>query len=247
MSAVITLNDVTQRYGSTSVLDGLSLEAQAGEVLALLGPSGSGKSTLLRIIMGFVAPDRGLVRLRGNIVSEEGSVRTPAEERNLAVVFQNLALWPHLTVEGNLAFGLQSKRVPPDEARKRIARVLENVGLAAMARRYPAEISGGEQQRVAIARALVLEPDAVLLDEPLSNLDIGLKDELLDLFATLFRKYGTTVMYVTHDPWEARHLGDRVAMLAGGRIVFTGNLDNLDPRHENPFVQLVRRHLQARD
>ena len=144
MSAVIALEDVTFRHGPTTVLDGLSVEARAGEVLALLGPSGSGKSTLLRIIMGFVAPGRGLVRLRGDVVSEGERVRTPPEERNLAVVFQNLALWPHLTVEGNLAFGLQSKRVARDEASRRIARVLADVGLAAMARRYPAEISGGE-------------------------------------------------------------------------------------------------------
>lgn len=246
MSTVIALEDVTLRYGKTVILDGLSLDASAGEVLPLLGPSGSGKSSLLRIIMGFLAPSRGLVRLRGDVVSEAGRVYTPPEARNLAVVFQDLALWPHLTVAGNLAFGLRSKRIARDEARRRIARVLEDVGLAGMTKRYPAQLSGGEQQRVAVARALVLEPDAVLLDEPLSNLDIGLRDDLLDLFSKLFREYQTTAICVTHDPWEARHLGDRVAVLDKGRIVSTGNLDDLDPEHESQFIRLVCRHLQRR-
>ncbi len=244
MSTIIALEDVTFCHGKTVILDGVSLEAAAGEVLPLLGPSGSGKSSLLRIIMGLLAPGRGRVRLRGDVVSEAGRITTPPEERNLAVVFQDLALWPHLTVEGNLAFGLRSKRIARDEKQRRIARLLEDVGLAGMARRYPAQLSGGEQQRVAIARALVLEPDAVLLDEPLSNLDIGLRDDLLDLFSRLFREYQTTAICVTHDPWEARHLGDRVAVLDQGRIVFTGDLDDLDPEHENQFIRLVCRHLQ---
>jgi ABC-type sugar transport system ATPase subunit len=246
MSAVVSLQDVSFRYGKTAILDGLSLEATAGEVLALLGRSGSGKSTLLRIIMGFVAPDAGRVELRGDVVSEEGKIHKAPQDRNLAVVFQNLALWPHLTVEGNLAFGLRSKGIATDEEKKRIARVLEDVGLAGMAKRYPADLSGGEQQRVAIARALVLEPDAVLLDEPLSNLDIGLRDDFFELFGDLFREYKATVIYVTHDPWEARRLGDRVALLDGGRIVFTGSLDDLDPEHESPFVQLICSHLKVR-
>ncbi|MBW2734036.1 MAG: ABC transporter ATP-binding protein [Deltaproteobacteria bacterium] len=243
MSAAITLEDVTFCYGKTTIIEGLSLKAQAGDVLSLLGPSGSGKSTLLRIIMGFLAPSRGVVRVRGQVASEAGRVIMPPEERNLAVVFQNLALWPHLTVEGNLAFGLRSKRVPDAEAAKRIAQVLEDVGLAGTHMCYPAQLSGGEQQRVAIARALVLQPDAVLLDEPLSNLDIGLREDLLHLFSKLFREYQTTALCVTHDPWEARELGGRVIMLDEGHVVSTGSLDELDPAHENPFVRLVCRHL----
>ncbi len=244
MSVVIALQDVSFGYNRTQILDSISLEISRGEVLSLLGPSGSGKSTLLRIIMGFAAPSRGLVRLRGDVVSDKGRVHTPPEERNLAVVLQDLALWPHLTVEENLSFGLQSRRVARDEQKKRIARVLAEVDLENMARRYPARLSGGEQQRVAIARALVLEPDAVLLDEPLSNLDIGLRDDLLDLFASLFEQHGSTVIHVTHDPSEAQRLGDNVAVMDGGRIVFTGNPGDLDPEHESPFVQLVCRHLQ---
>jgi iron(III) transport system ATP-binding protein len=160
------------------------------------------------------------------------------------VVFQDLALWPHLTVQGNLAFGLRSRGVTRAEEQRRTASVLERVGLGGMERRYPGQLSGGEQQRVAIARALVLEPDAVLLDEPLTNLDVGLREDLLDLFATLFREAGTPAVHVTHDPWEARRLGDRVAVLDGGRIVHSGDLGDLDPDHPSAFVQRIRRHLK---
>ncbi len=244
MSVVVALQNISFSYGQSQILDGISLEISRGEVLSLLGPSGSGKSTLLRIIMGFAAPDSGLVRLRGDVVSDSGRVYTPPEERNLAVVLQDLALWPHLTVEENLSFGLQSKHVARDEQKTRIARVLAEVDLENLARRYPAQLSGGEQQRVAIARALVLEPDAVLLDEPMSNLDIGLRDDLLDLFTSLFKQHGSTVIHVTHDPREAQRLGDNVAVMDRGHIVFTGNLEDLDPKHESQFVQLVCRHFR---
>ncbi len=244
MSAIIALEDVTLRYESTAILDNLSLDVQPGEVLALLGPSGSGKSTLLRLIMGFMTPDQGVIRLRGQTVSKGRAVLTPPQERNLAVVFQDLALWPHLTVAANLAFGLRSKGVSRDEERRRTIRILDRVGLAGMAERYPGQLSGGEQQRVAIARALVLEPEAVLLDEPLANLDVRLRDDLLELFSTLFHEVGATVLYVTHDPWEAMGIGDRVAVLDQGKILFAGKLDSLDPEDESPFIQSICHHLR---
>ncbi len=243
MNAVIDIDNVTVRLKQRKILDGLSLKVLSGEVLSLLGPSGSGKSTLVRIVLGLLAPDRGHVRLRGDVVSGPGEVSTVPEERNIAVIFQDLALWPHLTVEGNLAFGLRSRRVPKKEREERIFSMLSKVGLEKLAQRFPGELSGGERQRVAIARALVLRPDAVLLDEPLSNLDICLKNDLLDLFVTLFRENETTAIYITHDPWEAGHLGERVAVLDSGSIVFDGGLGDLDMAHENTFVQMLSRQL----
>ena len=175
MTAAITLDSVGLTYSDHPILEDVSLSLQEGEVLSLLGPSGSGKTSVLRIVLGFVPPSRGSVWVAGRLASGDGRVRTPPEERHLAVVFQDLALWPHLTVFGQLAFGLESRGVPGRERGVRIEAMLKRVGLAGRERSYPGELSGGEKQRVAIARALVLEPRAVLLDEPLSNLDVDLK------------------------------------------------------------------------
>jgi len=161
----------------------------------------------------------------------------PPEERGLAVVFQDLALWPHLTVRGNLGFGLAARRVPHREREGRIGGILERLGIADKADRYPGGLSGGERQRVAIARALVLEPRAILLDEPLSNLDVTLKRELLALFRELFREEGSTALYVTHDLREAASLGDRIAVMASGRIAQVGTFDELCASPANPFVR----------
>ncbi len=241
MSASIQLENVTFAHGSLTVLDGLTLHVPAGEVLALLGPSGSGKSTLLRILMGLALPERGVVKLAGRTLSEGPKLHVPPEERDLAVVFQDLALWPHLSVADNLAFGLQARGVARAARRERIERTLGRVGLAGQAERRPGQLSGGERQRVAIARALVLEPRAVLLDEPLTNLDLCLRDDLLERFAALFAEDESTVVYVTHDPREAELLGDRVAILDGGRIVFEGALSDVDPAHRSEFARRVAR------
>jgi len=239
----IALEDVWLRQASAEVLSGLSLEITEGEVLALLGPSAAGKTTALRMMLGLVAPGRGTVRLRGEVVSAGGRILRPPEERNLAVVFQDLALWPHLTVHGNLAFGLAARGVRRTEREARIAAMLGRVDLAASARRRPGELSGGERQRVAIARALVLEPDAVLLDEPLTNLDVGLRGELLGLFAELLRERRATAVYVTHDPREAARLGDRIAVLERGRIVQVGTFDALRASPATAFVRAVLEEL----
>ena len=241
-AAPLIVEGVSLARGGRLVLDRLGLEVGDGEVLALLGASGSGKSTLLRVVAGLTPPDAGRVLLRGRVVSRPGVCVAPPEARGVAVVFQDLALWPHLTVGGNLAFGLRARGAPRGEERRRVAAALERVGLAGAAARVPGELSGGERQRVAIARALVLEPDLVLLDEPLSDLDVGLRDELLDLFAELFRERAAAVLYITHDPAEARRLADRVAVLDGGRIVFRGDLDDLDPDHASAFVRALWRH-----
>jgi ABC-type Fe3+/spermidine/putrescine transport system ATPase subunit len=239
MTAALALSDVTFRYGQTALLDHLDLSVADGEILVLLGPSGSGKSTVIRILLGFAAPESGRVEVSGEVVSVDARIRVPPEERNLTVVFQDLALWPHLSVRANLAFGLDSQRADPGVRDRRIAEVLEQVALAGKEHRYPGELSGGEQQRAAIARALVLEPRAVLLDEPLTNLDAHLKRQLLTACRTWFRQRRTSVLYVTHDIREAAALADRIAVLEGGRIVQQGTLQQLREGPATTFINAL--------
>jgi len=237
MNPAISLEGIHFHYHGKAVLSDLHLSVEDGQVLALLGPSGCGKTTVLRLILGLVAPARGIVRL-GDVVASVGSrLRVAPEERGLAVVFQDLALWPHLTIRGNLSFGLAARGVSRREAAPRIAAILERLGLADKADRYPGELSGGERQRVAIARALVLEPRAVLLDEPLSNLDVTLKRELLSLFRALFQERRSTAIFVTHDLREAASIGDRIAVMESGRIAHAGTLSEL---RKNPGGAFVR-------
>jgi len=237
MNPAISLEGIHFHYHGKAVLSDLHLSVEDGQVLALLGPSGCGKTTVLRLILGLVAPARGIVRL-GDVVASVGSrLRVAPEERGLAVVFQDLALWPHLTIRGNLSFGLAARGVSRREAAPRIAAILERLGLADKADRYPGELSGGERQRVAIARALVLEPRAVLLDEPLSNLDVTLKRELLSLFRALFQERRSTAIFVTHDLREAASIGDRIAVMESGRIAHAGMLSEL---RKNPGGAFVR-------
>lgn len=233
----ITLDDVWARRGDSPVLAGVSLAISAGEVMAVLGPSGCGKTSLLRAIAGFLIPERGRIRLGEDSVSVDGRIVRSPEERNLAMVFQDLALWPHLTVYGNLAFGLDAKGVSRVEREARISHVLRRVDLAGKEGRHPTELSGGERQRVAIARALVLDPQAVLLDEPLSNLDVGLRRELVALFHELLGERRPTAIYVTHEPWEAAALGHRIAIMMQGAIVQIGRPEELRRAPANPFVE----------
>lgn len=237
MTSAIALDDVHFRYGGRAVLSGFFLSVAAGEVVALVGPSGSGKSTVLRLLLGFEAPERGTVSVNGAVVSTPGRVVVPPDERSLAVVFQDLALWPHLTTHGNLAFGLASRGVGRQERERRIAEALARVGLQDNSRRRPAALSGGERQRVAIARALVLEPRAVLLDEPLANLDARLKRELLGAFRRLFEEQKVAALYVTHDLREAAPLGERIAVLEDGRVVQEGTQKDLRARPATDFVR----------
>jgi iron(III) transport system ATP-binding protein len=174
--------------------------------------------------------------LSGKVVSRDGEQLIPPEERGVAVVFQDLALWPHLTVTGNLAFGLESCGVAAAKRESRISQMLEDVGLTHKAASYPGQLSGGERQRVAIARALVLEPDAVVLDEPLTNLDIVLKLDLLELFRTLLETRRTAALYITHDLREAAFLAHRIAIIEHGQIAQTGTIGELAARHASAFV-----------
>jgi ABC-type Fe3+/spermidine/putrescine transport system ATPase subunit len=239
MNAAIALVDVTLRLGGTTVLSKLSLEVQPGEVVVLMGPSGCGKTSLLRTLLGLVVPQHGTVLLHGAAANADGRLLQVPEERRLAAVFQDLALWPHLTVREQLAFGLASQGLPRPERERRIHRMLERVGLEGKGQRYPGELSGGERQRVAIARALVLEPHGVLVDEPLANLDVVSKRELCTMIRELLREHRTAAIYVTHDLGEAIELGARVVVLESGRVAQSGTIEDLRQAPATPFVSAL--------
>ena len=233
---MIELDALSVRRGSALVLDGVSLVFGA-KVVGIAGPSGSGKTTLLRMVLGLDAPTTGTVRIDGHVVSRAGRIDVLPEERNVAMVFQDLALWPHLSVHGNLAFGLRARGIAKAERERRIAQALSWVGLDSKASRAPNDLSGGERQRVAIARALVLEPAAVLLDEPLGSLDVALKDELLGLLGKVLRERALPVLYVTHDPREAAQLADRIVVLERGHVSQQGTLAELRAAPATAFVE----------
>jgi len=247
MSTALAFEAVSLVYGRRTALDGVDLRVASGEVLALLGPSASGKTSVLRVALGFAAPRTGIVRLGDRVVSRDGRVLVAPEDRGLGVVFQDLALWPHLTVEGNLGFGLTAQGVHGEERARRIAVILQRVGLTGTERRHPGELSGGQRQRVAIARALVLEPRAVLLDEPLASVDVDLRRELLTLLRELFSEKGTTVVHVTHDLREAVAIAHRFAVMEQGRIVQNGSLDDLRRAPATPFVESLVDDLESKE
>ncbi|MFQ5668076.1 MAG: ABC transporter ATP-binding protein [Candidatus Binatia bacterium] len=225
---MITFRAVTKRYsGHTAVYD-FSLEIAAGERLVILGPSGSGKSTLLRLVAGFISPDSGSITIDGETVAEHGWIVKQPEERNVGMVFQDLALWPHLTVHGNVAFGLVAKRVAKREREQRIHEILALMQMQHYTNAKPAQLSGGQQQRVALARALVLRPKVLLMDEPLSNLDLELNIRLRGEVVRLQNTFGFTLLYVTHDRGEAFDVGTRVVVMQKeGRMVHSGPVEEV--------------------
>uniref|UniRef100_UPI003565A1FB ABC transporter ATP-binding protein n=1 Tax=Salinigranum sp. TaxID=1966351 RepID=UPI003565A1FB len=212
---VLQLENLSKRYGSEPVIEGLSLSVTEGEILTLLGPSGCGKTTTLRLIAGLDRPDSGAIRLNGDPVSGEGSFVAP-EERGVGVVFQEFALFPHLTAAENVAFGLQD--LSQAETDRRVSDLLDLVGLEAQADSYPDELSGGQQQRVALARSLAPEPEILLLDEPFSNLDVDLRVAMREEVRDIIKEAGVTAISVTHDQEEAMSISDRVAVVNDGRI-----------------------------
>ncbi len=216
--AAVSTHGLRLAYGGTEVLRGIDLALDPGQTLALLGPSGCGKTTLLRLVAGLLAPTAGEVAIEGRTVAGPG-VFQPPERRGLGMVFQDYALWPHLTVAGNVAFPLEMAGIARAERARRVAAALDRVGLGALALRSPAALSGGQQQRVAIARAIVGEPRIVLFDEPLSNLDRELRETMVAELGALIRGLGLTAIYVTHDQSEALTLADRVAVMEAGQIV----------------------------
>ncbi|GAB1582815.1 ABC transporter ATP-binding protein [Phyllobacterium phragmitis] len=215
-TGALTLEHIGRRFGETLALDDVSFSIRHGEIICLVGQSGCGKSSLLRIIAGVDTADSGRVLLGKTEVAGPDRFVEP-EERNIGFVFQDYALFPHLTVEENVAFGL--KKLPRHEARERAAAVIARIGIETLARRYPHMLSGGEQQRVALARALAPKPRILLMDEPFSNLDRGLRERVREETTATLRALGTTVIMVTHDPEEALSAGDRVVLMQKGRIV----------------------------
>ncbi|MCZ7665162.1 MAG: ABC transporter ATP-binding protein [Thermoleophilia bacterium] len=235
MTAAVEIERVTKSYGRglPPVVDDLSLVVAPGEVVALLGPSGSGKTTLLRLVAGFAVPDSGVVRLAGSVVAGPGTL-LPPERRGVGMVFQDYALFPHLDVRRNIAFGLTG--VSPREREQKVRDSLVLVGLRGLEDRYPHQLSGGQQQRVALARALAPEPVVVLLDEPFSGLDAGLRAKVRDDVASILHASGASALFVTHDQDEALFMGDRVAVLNGGHLEQIGTADQVYHLPANRFV-----------
>ena len=231
MSDFLRLEGLEKRFGETAVTRGVSLSAARGEIVALLGPSGSGKTTVLRLVAGFEVPDAGRIRVEGEDVTD-----LPPERRRFGMVFQHYALFPHMTVGENVAFGLRARGAAAGGTRERVAETLSLVGLAGFEDRRVTEISGGQQQRVAVARALAPSPRVLLLDEPLSNLDPALRDRTRRELKRAIRKVGITTLFVTHEQEEAFELGDRVAVLHRGRLEQIGTPEALFERPATRFV-----------
>ncbi len=227
----ITLRDVVKRFGGVTAVDGATLDVADGELFTLLGPSGCGKTTLLRLIAGFYRPDAGAIR-----IGERRVESLPPYERNIGMVFQNYALWPHMTVRANITYGLRLRKLPAAEIAERLDRGLRQVNLVALEDRYPGQLSGGQQQRVALARALVLNPDILLLDEPLSNLDAKIREQVRGEIRLLQLALRITTVYVTHDQEEALSLSDRVAVMRAGRIQQVAAPKELYEQPANRFV-----------
>jgi iron(III) transport system ATP-binding protein len=242
--ALLELRGVGKRFADDRppAVNDLSLSLEAGRILALLGPSGCGKTTTLRLIAGFETPDAGEIVLGGRLVARAGDGGVPPEERSVGVVFQDYALFPHLTVEANVAFGVS--RLPRAQRRARVARMLELVGLEALASRYPHELSGGQQQRVAAARALAPAPALLLLDEPFSNLDADLRAQMRDEVQELLRATGTTAIFVTHDQEEAFTIADEVGVLNQGQLE---QLDAPETIYHHPATPFVAEFVGAAD
>lgn len=227
----IVLNDITKKYNDVVAVDSVSMVIKQGELLALLGPSGCGKTTLLRIIAGLISHDEGKIYFHDNDVSNY-----PAQKRNAVMVFQNYALFPHLSVEQNVAYGLKARKIKKKEINEKVQLALERVELGGLGKRRVQELSGGQKQRVALARALVVEPDILLFDEPLSNLDERLRVGMRQEIKKIQREMGITSVYVTHDQGEALAIADRIVVMNKGKIQQIATADELYYRPVNAFV-----------
>ncbi len=227
----ITIKEAKKQYGDVTVIEGLNLEIRDGELFTLLGPSGCGKTTLLRMIAGFNSIEGGDFYFNEERINDK-----EPSKRNIGMVFQNYAIFPHLTVEKNVAFGLKNRKLPKDEIRRETARFLEMMQIEQYADRLPENLSGGQQQRVALARALVIKPDVLLMDEPLSNLDAKLRMEMRQAIRRIQREVGITTVYVTHDQEEAMSISDTIAVMNAGKIQHIGTPREIYQRPANVFV-----------
>jgi len=227
----VELRDLVKTFGPVVAVDHVSARVKEGEFFTFLGPSGCGKTTTLRLVAGFEKPDSGEVYFSGKRMND-----VPPDKRNTGMVFQNYALWPHMTVFDNVAFGLEMRKTSSEELKKRVLDVLDLVELEGLEKRTPDQLSGGQQQRVALARALVIEPDVLLLDEPLSNLDAKLRVEMRTEIKKLQKRLGITTVYVTHDQKEALATSDRLAIMSVGRIQQIGTPMNIYEEPKNKFV-----------
>jgi len=229
----VVAKDIVKRFGKNTVLNKINLTIESGEFFAIVGPSGSGKTTLLRVLAGFEYPDSGRL-----FFDETDVTFKRPDERGAAMVFQNWALWPHMTVFDNIAYGLKIKGLSKDEIRKKVKWALELLGLEGLEKRYPHQLSGGQQQRVALARALVVEPKVILMDEPLSNLDARLRLKLRGEIKKIQRELGITAIYVTHDQEEALAMADRLALLNRGEVVEVGTPEEIYRHPKRAFTAI---------
>ena len=231
----LELKHVHKTYGDLAVVNDVSLQLERGELVTLLGPSGCGKTTTLRMLAGFIELSGGSILVDGvEISSPRGAV--PPERRGMSMIFQSYAIWPNMTVAENVGFGLKVRKLPTSEVGTRVQEMLDVVKLGALAQRYPAELSGGQQQRVALARAMIVRPEVLLLDEPLSNLDANLREEMASEIRRLHDEFRFTTVYVTHDQAEAMTISDRIAVLNHGRLEQIDTPWNLYNRPRTPFV-----------
>jgi iron(III) transport system ATP-binding protein len=233
--ASVELRELTKSYGGSNVVDGVNLVIDHGRLVCLLGPSGCGKTTTLRLIAGFTEPDKGEIHVGGKRVSS-ATKTLPPEKRNMSMIFQSYALWPHLTIAENVAYGLKLRKLDRATIKKRVDTILSVTHLEQYAGRYPGELSGGQQQRVALARALVVEPETLLLDEPLSNLDANLREEMRFEIRRLHNEYKYTTVYVTHDQIEAMTTADRIVVMNQGRIEQIGTPEEIYQAPNSEFV-----------
>jgi iron(III) transport system ATP-binding protein len=233
--AIVSIRGLTKRFTDAAAVDELHLEIGDGEFVSLLGPSGCGKTTTLRLIAGFLQPDAGEICVAGEVISSP-SLLVPPERRNMSMIFQSYAVWPHMTVAQNVAYGLKFKKLSKEQIDAKVTKLLGVVHLGELKDRYSAELSGGQQQRVALARALVVEPQILLMDEPLSNLDANLREEMRFEIRRLHEEFRITTVYVTHDQAEAMATSDRIAVLDGGRLIQVGGPQDLFDRPRTRFV-----------
>ena len=237
----LQIKQINKSYSSKQVVSNVDLMMEQGEILSLLGPSGCGKTTTLRMIAGLITPDSGWIKV-GESVFYDGKHELPVEDRQIGMVFQDYALWPHMTVAKNIAFGMRLRRTPASKIKKRVDELLTLVNLPGVGHRYPYELSGGQQQRVAVARALATEPHLILLDEPLSSLDTGLRESMNTELVQLFRRLKITVINVTHDQNEAMSMSDRIMVLRDGTVQQIGTPIDLYLHPANTFVASFMGH-----